>query len=129
MIGLQCKIWSLFFVLTFLLNFIPEIGAEVKQAWDGRQSTNSKYSTHLNTKLIRKGVSCPVEVEEWLLEGAIASAILTVPAILFDGHLDKAGSRDSEGTKPVVFSRSFKDRRLENLLWRLGWDAVSLVKD
>eukprot|EP00913_Durusdinium_trenchii_P024216 g22736.t1 len=52
---LQCKIWSLFFVLTFLLNFIPEIGA-------------------------------------------IASAILTVPAILFDGHLDR-------------------QMRLENLLW------------
>jgi len=52
---LQCKIWSLFFVLTFLLNFIPEIGA-------------------------------------------IASAVLTVPAILFDGHL------------PM-------ERRLENLIW------------
>ncbi|CAE7524593.1 unnamed protein product [Symbiodinium pilosum] len=52
---LQCKIWSLFFVLTFLLNFIPEIGA-------------------------------------------IASAVLTVPAILFDGHLTM-------------------ERRLENLIW------------
>lgn len=55
LLALQCKIWSLFFVLTFLLNFIPEIGA-------------------------------------------IASAILTVPAILFDGHLPR-------------------DQRLENLLW------------
>jgi len=45
LICLQCSIWSLFFVLTFLLNFIPEIGA-------------------------------------------IASAVLTVPAILFDGHLE-----------------------------------------
>ncbi|CAJ1337398.1 unnamed protein product, partial [Effrenium voratum] len=52
---LQCKIWSLFFVLTFLLNYIPEIGA-------------------------------------------IAAAILTVPAILFDGHLSQ-------------------EVRLENLLW------------
>eukprot|EP00438_Fugacium_kawagutii_P025735 Skav210491 [mRNA] locus=scaffold737:952629:954230:- [translate_table: standard] len=52
---LQCKIWSLFFVLTFLLNFIPEIGA-------------------------------------------IASAILTVPAVLFDGHLPR-------------------EQRVENLLW------------
>ena len=55
LVALQCKIWSLFFVLTFLLNFIPEIGA-------------------------------------------IASAILTVPAILFDGHLPQ-------------------QQRLENLLW------------
>ncbi|CAE8649258.1 unnamed protein product, partial [Polarella glacialis] len=41
---LDCKLWNLFFVLTFLLNYIPEVGA-------------------------------------------ILSAMLMVPAILFDGHV------------------------------------------
>jgi predicted PurR-regulated permease PerM len=44
LIALQCKIWDLFFVLTFLFNYIPEIGP-------------------------------------------FMSAVLMVPAILFDGHL------------------------------------------
>eukprot|EP00930_Biecheleria_cincta_P027848 TRINITY_DN19481_c0_g1_i3.p1 TRINITY_DN19481_c0_g1~~TRINITY_DN19481_c0_g1_i3.p1 ORF type:complete len:526 (+),score=92.73 TRINITY_DN19481_c0_g1_i3:125-1702(+) len=47
---LGCKIWALFFVLTFLLNFIPELGP-------------------------------------------IASAVLMIPAILFDGHVEGMDTR------------------------------------